>query len=85
MTFRIFALRATFVLVVGIILAALWFFRATLMLVFMAIIIAIFVSIPVSYLERFTPRALAVSVSVLGTVVIALGLGVLLLRWGVDG
>lgn len=79
MTFRTFALRATFALVIGVLLTVLWFFRTTFMLMFLAIVIAVLVSIPVSYLERFLPRALAVSVSVLGTAVVALGLGIWLL------
>ena len=46
------------------------------MLVFLAIIIAVWISIPVDYLQRVrVPRAVAVTVSVLGTVVVALNIG----------
>ena len=80
MTFRTFALRATFVLVVGTVLAALWFYRSTFMLAFLAVIIAVLISIPASYLRRLgVPRALAVTVSALAIVLAALGLGFLLL------
>ncbi len=76
MTFRKFALRTLFVLVILVLLLTLWRFRTTFMLGFLAIVLAVLVSIPVSYLERFMPRALAVILSVLATVVIALGLGI---------
>ena len=77
MTFRKFALRTLFVLVIlTVLLLALWRFRTTFMLAFLAVVLAVLVSIPMSYLERVMPRALAVILSVLGTVVIMLGLGV---------
>lgn len=74
MTFRKFALRALFVLVILVLAGALWQFRTTFMLAFLAVVLAVFISIPVSYLERVMPRMLAVILSVLGTLVIALGL-----------
>lgn len=76
MTFRSFALRTLYLLVVGLLLATLWFLRDIWMLVLLASVIAVGVSIPVDYLQRLrVPRALAVAVSVLGTVVAALALG----------
>ncbi len=76
MTFRSFALRTLYLLVVGLLLATLWFLRDIWMLVLLAIVIAVGVSIPVDYLQRLrVPKALAVAVSVLGTVVAALALG----------
>ncbi len=80
MTFRMFALRAAFVLVVGTVLAALWFYRSTFMLAFLAVLIAVLISIPASYLRRLrVPRALAVAVSATALVLAASGLGFLLL------
>lgn len=80
MTFRTFALRATFVLVVGTLVAALWYYRTTLMLAFLAVILAVLMSIPALYLRRFgVPHALAVPVSALVVVLAASGLGFLLL------
>ena len=76
MTFRKFALRTLFLLVVLVVVLALWRFRATFMLAFLAVVLAVLVSIPVSYLERVMPRALAVILAVLGTVALAIGLGV---------
>ncbi len=76
MTFRKFALRTLFVLVILTLLLALWRFRTTFMLAFLAVVLAVLVSIPMSYLERIMPRAPAVILSVLGTVVIMSGLGV---------
>ena len=73
MTFRKFALRTLFVLVILVLLVALWQFRTTFILAFLAIVLAVLVSIPVSYLERVLPRALAVVLSVL--LVLALGSG----------
>lgn len=79
MTFRTFALRATFVLVVGTVLAALWFHRATVMLAFLAVV-AVLISIPASYLQRLRlPRGLAVAVAVVLVVEAASGIGFLLL------
>lgn len=76
MTFRSFALRTLFLVTLGVSLALLWTFRNTWMLVFLALVIAVGVSIPVSYLRRLRmPRALAVALSLAGTVLIALGLG----------
>lgn len=76
MTFRSFALRTLYLLVIGLLLATLWFFRDIWMLVFLAIIIAVWISIPVDYLQRIrVPRAVAVAVSVFGTVVVALNIG----------
>ena len=76
MTFRTFALRVTFVLGVGAVLAALWFYRSTFMLAFLAIIVAVLISIPASYLQRLRlPRALAVTVAALVVTLVALGLG----------
>ena len=66
MTFRTFALRVTFVLVVGIIVAALWYYRTTFMLAFLAVIIAVLMSIMVGYLQRFgVPRGVGVAVAAL--------------------
>ncbi len=76
MEFRSFALRTLYLLVVGVLLATLWFFRDIWMLVFLAAIIAVGISIPVGYLQRLrVPRALAVAVSTLGTVLAVLALG----------
>lgn len=76
MTFRSFVLRTLYLLATGIVLAVLWFFRDIWMLVFLAAIIAVGISIPVSYLQRLRlPRAVGVTVSVLGTVAAALALG----------
>ncbi len=74
MTFRKFALRTLFVLVILVLAGALWQFRTTFMLAFLAVVLAVFISIPVSYLERVMPRMLAVISSVLGTLVVALSL-----------
>lgn len=80
MTFRTFALRTTFVLVVGTILAGLWFYRSTFMLAFLASIIAVLISIPASYLQRLrVPRALAVAVAAMVIVLATSGIGFLLL------
>lgn len=75
MEFRSFALRALYLLTIGILLATLWFFRDIWMLVFLAAVVAVGISIPVGYLQRLkVPRALAVAVSALGTVVALLAL-----------
>ena len=80
MTFRTFALRATFVLVIGTTLAALWFYRSTFVLAFLAIIIAVLISIPAGYLRRLkVPHTVAVTVSAMAIVLVASGLGLLLL------
>lgn len=76
MMFRGFVLRASYLLVSGVLLATLWFFRDIWLLVFLAAIIAVGISIPVGYLQRLrVPRSLAVAVSVLGTVAALLALG----------
>lgn len=85
MTFRKFALRSLFLLVVVTLVLALWRFRTTFMLAFLAVVLAVLISIPMSYLERVMPRAVAVMLSVLATVVITFGLGVWLIPTiGVD-
>lgn len=72
MTFRRFVLRTLFLLFLAVATALLWSFRNTWMLVFLALILAIGVSIPVSYLRRLNvPRPLAVILSSVATVVIA--------------
>ena len=79
MTFRKFALRTLFILVILTLMVALWRFRTTFVLAFLAVVLAVLISIPVSYLERVMPRAVAVILAVLGTIVITLGLGVWLI------
>ncbi|MCB2672372.1 hypothetical protein KQ752_15230, partial [Listeria monocytogenes] len=75
MTFRSFAVRALYLLVSGVLLAALWFFRDIWLLVFLAAVIAVGISIPGGYLQRLkVPRALAVAASALGTVAALLAL-----------
>ena len=65
MTFRTFALRAAFVLVVGTLIAALWFYRKTFILAFLAVVIAVLMSIIVGFLQRLrVPRGVAVAVAV---------------------
>ncbi len=79
MTFRTFALRATFVLVVGTVVATLWFYRTTFMVVFLAIIIAVLMSIIVGYLQRLkVPRGIAVAVAALVVLEAASGIWFLL-------
>lgn len=76
MTLQSLAGRPLNLFVTGILLATLWFFRDIWLLVFLAAVIAVGVSIPVGYLQRLpVPRALAVAVSALGTVVALLALG----------
>lgn len=76
MDFRSFAVRAQYLLVAGVLLASLWFFRDIWLLVFLAAVIAVGVSIPASYLQRLgVPRALAVAASALGTAAAVLALG----------
>lgn len=76
MDFRSFAVRALYLLVSGVLLATLWFFRDIWLLVFLAAVTAVGISIPVGYLQRLkVPRALAVAVSALGTVAALLALG----------
>lgn len=76
MTFRQFALRALFLLTVVLLLALLWSFRTTWMLVFLALIIAVGVSIPVSYLRRLgLPRSISVVAALLGLLLVVAALG----------
>lgn len=79
MTFRTFALRATFVLVIGAVVATLWYYRATFMLAFLAIIIAVLMSIIVGYLQRLkVPRGVGVAVAALVLVEAVSSIGFLL-------
>ncbi len=72
MTFRRFVLRTLFLLVLILLVALLWRFRSTWILVFLALILAIGVSIPVSYLRRINvPRPLAVIISAVVTIILA--------------
>lgn len=71
MTFKRFVLRTLFLLFLAVAIALLWSFRSTWILVFLALILAIGVSIPVSYLRRINvPRPLAVIVSAVITVLL---------------
>lgn len=77
MGFRTFALRSLYLLAVLAGLAALWVFRDIWLLVFMAVVIAVGVSIPVGYLQRLgVPRPVAVVVAVLGVLFVAFELSV---------
>jgi predicted PurR-regulated permease PerM len=76
MTFRQFALRTLYLVFALLLLALLWFFRTTWLLVFLALVIAVGVSIPMSYLRRLgLPRALSVILAFLGTLLVVAGLG----------
>ena len=75
-----FAKRILFVLASLLVLAALWFFRNTLLLAFLAAILAVGLTVPVEWLVgQYWPRALAKLVVALGAVLSALV--ALLLVW----
>ena len=72
-SFSAFSKRFFLVVATGLLLAALWFFRDTLLLAFLAIVFAVGISIPASALvKRRWPRTLANIVSVLTVAVVAL-------------
>lgn len=76
MTFRQFALRTLYLFVALLLLALLWSFRNTWLLVFLALVIAVGVSIPASYLRRLgLPRPLSVALALVGVVLLASALG----------
>ena len=68
MTFRVFAQRTLFVVLIFLLLAALWFFRDTLLLAFLAVVVAVGISIPAGWLlRRGLPQILANTVSAVVT------------------
>ncbi len=75
MTFQTFALRTLYLLLLGLGLAALWRFRDIWLLVFLAVVIAVGISIPVGYLQRLgVPRPLAVALAAFGLLFVTLEL-----------
>ena len=75
MSFREFSKRVALVVAVGLLLAALWFLRDTLLLAFFAVVLAVGISIPSGWLQRLgLPRGPANVLSVLfvGTVALVL-------------
>lgn len=65
MTFRAFALRTLYLALLIVFLFAAWHYRSAFLLVFCAILIAIGLSIPVTYLEKLkVPRFLAILLSI---------------------
>lgn len=76
MSFRSFLLRVLAVVLVLFLLLVLWAFRDTWLLIFLAVVIAVGISIPMSYLQRLgLPRPLALTLAAIGVGATALGLG----------
>ena len=79
-SFSAFSKRFFLIVATGLLLAALWFFRNTLLLAFLAIVLAVGISIPASWLIKWRwPRVVANIVSALAVGIVALFLALWLL------